>query len=246
MRLDDQDSTKPDVHSSTAEYRQRFAGPVGDWFVETQQNLVKEMLTKQGSGPLKVVEFGGGHAQNLAPLLASGFEVTVTGSDESCFELIREDNLSEAISSVVTDLCNASFADASFDAVLSFRMLAHLGDWQAHVKELCRVSNGYVLVEFPNKRSVNVLADRMFAIKKGVETNTRQYLLFDLAEVTHFFTQQGFELVRVEGQYVLPMALHRLLKWVSLSRFLERVFGVLFSPRRFGSPLVCLFKKAAD
>ena len=72
----------PDLESSTDEYAQRFAGPVGDYFLEVQTEAVRKLMPSPVG--CSVLDVGGGHAQLAGPLVEAGYDVTILASDESC------------------------------------------------------------------------------------------------------------------------------------------------------------------
>lgn len=244
MQLDDQDAIKPDIHSSSDEYQKRFSGKVGEWFVEVQQSILSACLKSVGAEQCSIIDFGGGHGQNIEPMQANSKSFVVLASDDVCFDLIS-DQLNQS-NRLLGGLCDSDIKQNQYDIALSFRMLAHLDDWQAHIAELCRVSSKTVIIEFPSKKSVNAFAESLFTFKKKVEKNTRQYKLFSLENVEKEFAKHNFGLVQVHGQYVAPMAMHRLFKSQKLSKSLETGLSVFLPKRKFGSPMICMFSYAKN
>lgn len=239
MQLNDQDSINPDVHSSSAEYKQRFSGKVGAWFVQVQQSILSSCLESLNAERLSIIDFGGGHGQNIVPLKLNSQFFAILSSESACFDLVRNE-INES-NMLLGGLCDSKMSENEFDVALSFRMLAHLEDWQAHVAELCRVSSRNVIIEFPSKHSVNAFAESLFTFKKRVEKNTRKYSLFSLAEVEHEFAKHHYQLTQVHGQYVAPMAMHRLFKSQTLSKVVESCLSMILPKHKFGSPLICVF-----
>lgn len=240
------DLLRPDIHSSSMEYRQRFKGEVGAWFLQTQNQITEDFISehldqKPPGSPFKVIDFGGGHGQNIEVCNELGAELTVLASDQSCFEIIDQEHNQRSYQKHLGSLLDSDLEPDSYDIVLSYRMLPHLGDWKGHIRETCRVAKQSVIVEFPNRKSVNLLSDKLFAVKKGVEGNTRAFVLFDLNSVRAEFEQNGFELQKVNGQYLWPMVLHRMLKNRAISRALEKIVGFVLPRNKFGSPLICKF-----
>jgi len=240
---DIEDLIRPDIHSSSAEYRQRFAGKVGEWFLQTQNQITHDLL-KEGPNTQTVIDFGGGHGQNIKTCQKLGLQVSILSSDETCNQLIKQEfnSLEYKIGLLTDSQCDPQ----SYDAVLSYRMLPHLQDWKTHIAELCKVSKGTVVIEFPNSKSVNAFSDKLFALKKSVEGNTRQFTLFSLEQVSAEFESHGFKLITAKGQYLLPMVVHRALKLPSISKVFEKVIGVILPRTKFGSPLICKFQRSFD
>lgn len=239
MQLDDQDAIKPDIHSSSAEYQKRFSGKVGEWFVQVQQSILSACLKSLDAEQCSIIDFGGGHGQNIEPMQANGKSFAILASDEVCFDLVG-DQLNQN-NRLIGGLCDSAIKENQYNIALSFRMLAHLDDWQAHIDELCRVSSKNVIIEFPSKKSVNAFAESLFTFKKKVEKNTRQYKLFSLEDVEKEFAKHQFRLEQVHGQYVAPMAMHRLFKSQKLSEWFEKCLAFILPKKRLGSPLICVF-----
>jgi ubiquinone/menaquinone biosynthesis C-methylase UbiE len=234
----------PDLESSTDDYARRFEGAVGRWFLELQMGATLRFL-----GPLPgagVADVGGGHGQLMGGLLDAGYGVTVTGSDALCARRLQAWMGRDRARFVEASLFALPFADREVDAVVSYRMLSHLADWQSLIAELCRVSRVRVLVDYPTKRSVNCLSEVFFRAKKRVERNTRCYLVFHEREIHQAFERNGFRCVGRVGQFLFPMALHRAHGLAWLARLLEGVAGMLGLRRLFGSPVIACFERISS
>lgn len=228
----------PDIESSSLDYQRRFSGAVGHWFVDVQARALIDALPKL-SRPLRVLDVGGGHAQNLSALLQAGAEVTVLASADAPTEVIAP--FLDRITYQRGSLNQIPFAPASFDVVICFRILAHIDDWQRHIAELTRVASDRVICDYPVKRSVNALADGLFAMKKQIESNTRHFRIFRETELLDCFQRNGATQIFRRGQFVLPMAVHRALKSAALSRTLEQMTRCVGLDRLLGSPVIAAF-----
>lgn len=226
----------PDIASSTDKYALRFAGPIGELFLRTQTKLVLE-LTDSAPGR-RVLEVGGGHGQLAGPLISAGFDVTVLGSAASCRH--RLDTLLEpgSFRFVEGDLLNLPFDANSFDIVLAFRLLPHLSAWQAFLTELCRVSRGHVIVDYPEQQSFNLFSNLLFSLKKRVEGDTREYQCFRQSQVVAEFRRHGFGECLLRKQFFFPMALHRKLGANGLSQGFENAARRTGLTALFGSPAI--------
>jgi len=225
-----------DIETATEDYARRFSGPVGSWMLDRQCEIVLEMLRDRPGAT--VLDVGGGHAQIAIPMTEAGYHVTVHGSDASCADRIQTFVHSGQMKFVESSMFKLPFADQSFDVVTSIRLLPHCPEWPALIGELCRVSKHAVIVDYPAWRSVNVFSGLMFRLKKGVEGNTRPFRLFTHGEVRGEFNRHGFSNDWKKGQFVFPMAVHRMMKNVTLSRGLENAAACLGLARLFGSPVL--------
>src|SRR5262249_40425108 len=116
--------------------------------------------------------------------------------------------------------------------------LPHVQRWRDLVSELCRVARAAVLVDYPTRRSLNAIARPLFALKRGVEGDTRPFAVFADGDVRAALGAAGFAVTGRRGEFVLPMALHRALGVAPLSRALEGVLGAAGLRRALGSPVI--------
>ena len=227
---------QPDLESSTEQYARRFAGSVGSYFLRVQRDIVHAML--HASDHRSVLDVGGGHAQLAPSLVDAGHEVTVFGSDDSCKQRLDSVIGPDRYQFASGNLLSLPFATDSFDVVLAFRMLPHLKDWRGFIAELCRVAAECVIVDYPTLKSFNWFSDRLFALKKRVESNTRPYQCFRDNQIAEAFDANRFRVVQSEGQFLLPMALHRLVNAAWFSRLSEAMASSMGLTHLFGSPVI--------
>ncbi len=226
-----------DLETSSDGYSQRFDGPVGRWFLEIQARTTLELLGDLPAGSA-VLDVGGGHAQIAPALVEAGYEVTVAGSSPACGGRLAEYVRRGRCHFGVADLHALPYADQAFTAVTCFRLLPHSVDWQHLVGELCRVARRAVVVDYPSSRSVNVLADRLFALKRRVERNTRPFAMFHPRQIGRAFARRGFGVCAERPQFLLPMVLHRLVRSAAISRAAETPARLSGLTRAFGSPVI--------
>jgi SAM-dependent methyltransferase len=226
----------PDIETASEGYAGRFAGPVGAWFLETQAQSVLEFLRPWLGA--RVLEAGGGHAQLAVPLAQAGYRVTVTGSEPEAAARLARLMPPGSYGFVACDLHKLPFPDRSFDVVTAFRLLAHVSDWSGLLAELCRVAKNAVVVDYPEKISVNLIAERLFAAKLAVEKNTRPFQCYYGKTLAAEFARLGFAGLAQRPQFFLPMALHRGLGRVGFSRGAEGFCRALGLTRALGSPVI--------
>ena len=227
-----------DVESSSELYARRFAGPVGQWFLELQARLTLECLAGLPPGAA-VLDVGGGHAQLAPPLLAAGYRVTVVGSDPSCGRRLAALTSAGRVCFDIGDLQALPYDDQAFDAVLCFRMLAHSIDWRRLVGELCRVARDRVVVDYPARRSVNFASEALFRLKNSVERGTtRPFALYGRREMSQAFASAGFQVAVERPQFLFPMALYRLAGSTGLARVAEGLARSAGVTALLGSPVI--------
>jgi SAM-dependent methyltransferase len=235
-----------DIESSSELYARRFAGPLGQWFLEHQARLTLECLRGLRSGAT-VLDVGGGHAQLAPPLVEAGYQVTVVGSDASCGQRLAALTAAGRCRFDVADLLALPYVNQSFEAVVCYRLLAHSIDWQRLVGELCRVTRHRVVVDYPARRSVNVASEALFRIKNSIERGTtRPFALYGRGEVASAFAAAGFRVTAERPQFLLPMALYRLAGSANLARSAEGLAGSLGLTSLFGSPVIARADRRTD
>jgi SAM-dependent methyltransferase len=225
-----------DVETSSEDYARRFEGPVGRFFLEVQARATRELLA--GWPGATVLDVGGGHGQVAGPLADAGYQVTVAGSDPSCRARVASLVDAGRARFETVDLLNLPFPDESFDVALSYRLLSHVTRWPDLARELCRVARRAVLVDYPTFRSVNAAAEPLFALKKGVEGNTRPFTVFRDTEIEATFAAHGFHPTGRRPQFFWPLALHRALRMAPLSHGLEGIAAFVGLRRLLGSPVI--------
>jgi SAM-dependent methyltransferase len=225
-----------DVETSSEGYARRFAGPVGRFFLDRQTESTLDLLRPFPGA--SVLDVGGGHGQMTRPLVEAGHAVTVLGSEASCEARVREWTGTGRARFVAGDLLAPPLPDRSHDVVLSYRLLPHVRRWPDLVAVLCRLARLAVVVDYPTRRSVNAAAGLLFGLKKGVEGDTRPFLVFSDAEVEREFARHGFRPTGRRPQFFLPMALHRGLRSAGVARVLEAGASTVGLTRALGSPVI--------
>jgi SAM-dependent methyltransferase len=226
-----------DIATSSEDYASRFAGDAGLWFLETQARLTLDLLRTLPAGA-SLLDVGGGHAQIAPSLIEAGYEVTVVGSDPTCAARLGPWTASGRCRFEVVDLRALPYRAQSFDAVVCLRLLPHSVSWEALIEELCRVARRSVLLDYPSRRSANILSEQLFALKKGIERNTRPFMLFTPRQISAAFADHGYIVAAERPQFLLPMALHRWVNLVGLSRAAEATGRVVGLTRWLGSPIL--------
>ncbi len=231
------DREAADVETSSEGYARRFAGPVGAWFLETQGRSTLALMGGLPHGA-KLLDVGGGHAQLTPWLVQAGYRVVVLGSAPACADRLTRWLADDRCRFDVGDPVDLPYPDRSFDAALCFRLLPHVGDWKRLISEVCRVSGIAVVLDYPSIRSVNLLSERLFGLKKRIEGDTRPFTLFAPGEVGKALGTCRFRVVGSAPQFLLPMVLHRSLGSAVLARALEAPGRLLGLTRWLGSPII--------
>lgn len=225
-----------DIETASEEYARRFAGPVGRYFLDVQAHKTLALLEDVAGS--RVLDVGGGHAQLAVPLARAGFRVTVTGSADSCRERLDTSLPPGAFEFRRCDVLDLPYAGGEFEAVIAFRLLPHVEAWQALLAELCRVARRFVVVDYPDTRSFNAVQRSFFGWKKAIEGNTRTFRCFSRRDLLREFAAHGFGRAVFVPQFFVPMAIHRAVRSVRLSKGVEGLSRMTGLTHRFGSPVI--------
>lgn len=227
-----------DIEASSDRYAGRFAGPVGEWFLDVQARLTLQGLEGLPRGAT-VLDVGGGHAQLTPALVGAGYTVTVVGSDPSCAQRLGSWLDRGECRYQTADLLALPFADGSFDAVLCYRLIAHSIDWRRLLAELCRLAASRVVIDYPSRRSLNFISGGLYPAKLRIERGTtRRFLLYSPREIREGFEHNGFRVVSHTPQFLLPMVVHRFVGSTAFSRAIEAPGRIAGMTRWWGSPVI--------
>jgi SAM-dependent methyltransferase len=224
----------------------RFGGPIGRLLLEDQERVLFAFLGKV-SGQ-RILDLGTGTGRAAIALSKRG--ATVTGLDASA-EMLNVARRRAAEERVSIDFLEGDahalgWPDRAFDAVVCFRLLMHVPAWRIAMAELCRVADERVIFDYPSIGSLAALQAlwRRLALRMG--GNVEAYRVFSAGEVRRELASHGFRVVGVERQFVLPIALHKL---VGSPRFTRGVEGVLSAGgllRVAGSPVTVAAERCAS
>ena len=225
-----------DIETSSDDYAKRFSGEIGAWLLKVQEQATLKLL--QDYPKATVLDVGGGHGQLTKPLIDSGYQVTVLGSDPSCQNRIKPYLEANLCQFQVGDVLALPYANNSFDVVISYRFLAHVDNWEKFLQELTRVSKKAIVIDYPTKRSFNAIAPYLFKVKKGIEKNTRPFICYSEAQIINHLKSLNFTQGGRYAQFCLPMVLHRMLANPQISSILEGLLRVVGLTYWFGSPVI--------
>jgi ubiquinone/menaquinone biosynthesis C-methylase UbiE len=233
----------PDIARTFDE--RRFGGPIGDLVASEQARVLTAFVGDVRGRSVLDVGTGTGRA---ALLLARG-GARVTGVDASAEMLAvarsRARDEGADVQFLVGDAHALDFADRSFDIVVCLRVIMHAARWRESIGELCRVSRGMVVVDYPSARSAAAAESAARRVVHAFGATTEPYRVFWDRSIAAAFEANGFRIRSVHRQFVLPIALH---KAVGSRRFTTGVEGVLARSgmlRAAGSPVTVVAERCA-
>ena len=221
----------------------RFGGPIGRYLLESQQDLLLDALAPVTGR--RVIDVGTGTGRAAIGLAQAG--AVVTGIDASTEMLTVAATRSAAAGVSVTfergDAHAVPAADRSFDAAVCLRVLMHAIDWKACVGELCRVSRWRVVVDFPALASFAALESGGRRLVNAIGGKTEAYRVIAESDVARTLATNGFRVVMVRRQFVLPIAFHKAVGRLPVTRGLERTLRGMGLLRLFGSPVTMVAER---
>ena len=144
-----------DIETSSADYARRFAGPIGEWFLEIQTRTTLDLLRPWSAA--RVLDVGGGPGRYAIALTQLGYRVTLLDLARSNLTLAvqkaaeAEVEFSQIVHGDALEL--SAFGDNTFAVVLMFGPLYHLlaeAERMQAVSEARRVlqANGRIFAAF--------------------------------------------------------------------------------------------------
>ncbi len=193
----------------------------------------------------RVLELGCGTGLILARVAEIADEAVGIDLSEGMAQHARERGLDVHIGSV----CDLPFDDDQFDLTYSFKVLAHIPDINAALREAARVTRpgGHLLLEFYNPWSLRYLAKKVAGPKPIGDDRTEAdiFTRWDSPRAIAKLLPPNVELVNYRGVRVLtPFAAVHRVPW--LARGLSRAEHLAArSPLRyFGGFLVAVLRKS--
>ena len=225
---------------------QRFGGPIGQMLLEDQERVLA-MFLGDVSGR-RILDLGTGTGRAAIALARRG--AMVTGVDASNDMLtvarVRARDAGLAIDFAEGDAQALAFPDRAFEATVCLRLLMHVPDWREAVSELCRVTEGRLVFDYPAFGSTASLqaAWRSVAVRAGRKVEA--YRVFRASAIARELGIHDFRIIRTHKQFALPICFHKL---VGSTAFTRRIEGILASAgmlRLAGSPVTIAAERCAS
>jgi ubiquinone/menaquinone biosynthesis C-methylase UbiE len=220
----------------SAGYERRRSGGYHAFVDDLEAELLEPVARAGG----RILEVGCGTGLILGRLAAAG--ARVVGADLSSGMLAAARARGFAVTQA--DATRLPLADARFDAVCSFKVLAHVPDARGALAEMARVlrPGGLLVAELYNRRSLRALARALRGPERVADgvTEAAVFSRYDDLPSMRALLPGGVTLERIRGVRVLTPAafFHRLPLVGPLLRALERAAADSWLAR-FGG-FVCL------
>lgn len=138
------------VYTSSNLQKHTSANPLQRMLLARFHTRAAALLTRVTPMPRRILDAGCGEGFAMRAVLgASGAELV--GLDGSPAALHLADRLNPGRRFAAGDLYALPFSERSFDLVVCMEVLEHLHDPGRGLRELCRVSGGWLLLSVPNE-----------------------------------------------------------------------------------------------
>jgi ubiquinone/menaquinone biosynthesis C-methylase UbiE len=220
-----------------------FGGEVGRLIVERQARVLLDFLGEPC--PVTALDVGTGTGRAAFAITKAGVQVTGMDASREMLNVARAHALENSIvvNFLPGDAHALPFADRSFDAVTSLRMLMHTPDWRRCIREMCRVARRRVIFDYPPLVSFAALQTGMRRAAQWTGRRVETYHVIPTHAARSVLQANGFEIIKMDRQFVLPIAFH---KWIGSARFtnnVERGLAVIGLLRWMGSPVTILAER---
>ena len=224
----------------------RFSGPIGELVAKSQARVLANMAGRIQDREMLDVGTGTGRAAFILAL--GGAKVTAVDASEEMLAIARQRAAEQSLKIKFQrgDAHALDFADRSFDAVVSFRMLMHTPQWQRCVAELCRVTERLVIVDYPSATSVALFESLTRRVTHALGSRTEPYRVFTSGMIAEAFDRNGFRIRSVHRQFVLPIAFHKMIGSRKFTLWSENVLDHAGLLKPFGSPVTLVAERCAS
>lgn len=214
----------------------RYGSSFGRYLYDLEVENYLSLLSDDG----KVLDIGTGTGKLFLALLKKKRNVTGIDSSLSMISFLKSRYKNKAFNGnlQVADALQLPFNDKSFDSVVSSRVLMHLFDWKQGIREFCRVSSNEVIMDFPPLSGFTFFIPFINKFKKLFYKNSRPYNVFSMKSIKNEFERHDFQVVSSKRLFFLPIAIHRAINNVGLSRQIENLFERIGLIKLFGGPLI--------
>ncbi|HNP89581.1 MAG: putative methyltransferase YcgJ [Microgenomates group bacterium ADurb.Bin219] len=238
------------------------------WHSRKYEDLAEKMALKKFLDLVgkkeSLVDLGGGYGRLTPTYLPYVKKILITDPSQNHLKMARE-NLSALKSKVKIEYKETSFpdltlADSSFEMALMIRVIHHLADSGATIKEISRIlkDNGYLILEFANK--IHFLAiikaflrlDWLFLFNlKPYEQRSREsiakkrilFLNHHPKKIFQDLRKNGFEIVKYYSVSNFRSPIIKRILPLKILLFLENYCQNLLSFFYFGPSIFVLAKK---
>lgn len=224
----------------------RFGGPIGRLIAEAQEQIIAAFLA-----PLPgrtVLDVGTGTGRAAIALAARGASVTAVDASAEMLAVAERRAADARVSLALakSDAHALAFPDRSFDAVVCLRVLMHTPGWKQSLGELCRVARARVVFDYPAVSSAAAVQSVARRLAHALGANVEAYRVFSARAIRGVLTANGFRILEVHRQFVLPIAVHKLIGSRRWTERIERLLSAAGLTAIVGSPVTVVAERCAS
>ena len=215
----------------------RFGGPIGTILLRDQERVLAEFLGDVTG--TRVLDMATGTGRAALALAKRGARVTGVDASKEMLSVARTRAADAGLSIEFTegDAHALAFPDRAFDSAVCLRMLMHVPDWRKALGELCRVTAGRLVFDYPALSSAAALQAIWRRAAVTIGRNVESYRVFRAGDIAGELERGGFRIIAVHKQFVLPIALHKAVGSARFTRAVEGTLGASGVLRLAGSPV---------
>jgi ubiquinone/menaquinone biosynthesis C-methylase UbiE len=226
--------------------RVRFGGPIGSLLLEEQERVLREAFGDVSGRP--VIDVGTGTGRAALALARWGAQVTAIDASAQMLVAARSRATVAGLSVRFErqDAHALSFATQVFDHAVSLRLLMHAPDWKRCLEELCRVTRHRIVFDFPALASAAAVQAMTRRLTQAAGRQVEAYRVLSFRTVRREVERHGFRILTVHRQFVLPVALHKLVGSRTVTLTIERGLAAAGLLRIAGSPVTVVAERCAS
>ncbi len=195
-----------------------------------------------------ILDVGTGTGRAALLLARRGARVTGVDASEPMLAVARQRAAVERVDAQFQhgDAHALAFADRSFDAAVSLRVLMHTPDWRRCVAELCRVAERFVVIDYPSAVSVAAIESAARRFTHALGAHNEPYRVLLPRAIAGALGASGFRVRSVHRLFVLPIAAHKAIGSVRFTTSIEAAFERIGLTRVVGSPITVVAERCAS
>jgi ubiquinone/menaquinone biosynthesis C-methylase UbiE len=226
--------------------RVRFGGPIGSLLLEEQERVLREAFGDVSGRP--VIDVGTGTGRAALALARWGAQVTAIDASAQMLVAARSRATVAGLSVRFErqDAHALSFATQVFDHAVSLRLLMHAPDWKRCLEELCRVTRHRIVFDFPALASAAAVQAVTRRLTQAAGRQVEAYRVLSFRTVRREVERHGFRILTVHRQFVLPVAIHKLVGSRTVTLTIERGLAAAGLLRIAGSPVTVVAERCAS
>ena len=224
----------------------RFGGPIGQLILEDQEQVLAAFLGDVSKR--RILDLGTGTGRAALALARRGAQVTGVDASIEMLSVARR-RATEAglpIEFAEGDAHALGFPNRSFDAVVCLRLLMHVPDWRRSMAEWCRVADQTLVFDYPALGSPASLQAAWRQVARKAGQNVEAYRTFSNGAIARELHRHGFRIIATHKQFVIPIAVHKLIGSAGFTRGVERALAGIGILGLAGSPVTIAAERCAS